>query len=234
MARRNWTFDEAVNPRSSYSYDGRTTSGPAQSILREHGFAAYLLGLATNAGTSVEPFATRLNKWWQAYYFQDDWKVTQNMTLNYGVRYEYFQPPKQRGKITNFELNGPVPGFVPSRQIYHGFDNIADTPDVPESLVYGDRNDFGPRIGFAYKFPGAKDMVVRGGYGMYFFPEITNTWTTLTLNPPIVLTFSFTGTPDSPIQVEDAFQTAGTASGGLFGSAPGIRTRAVRTRSSGI
>jgi hypothetical protein len=217
VARRNWTFDEAVNPRSSYSYDGRTTSGAA-SPVREHGFAAFLLGLATSAGTSVEPFATRLNNWWQAYYFQDDWKVTQNLTLNYGLRYEYFQPPKQRGKITNFELNGPVPGFVPSRQIYHGFDNIPDTPDVPEALVYGDKNDFGPRIGFAYKFPGAQDMVVRGGYGMYFFPEITNTWTTLTLNPPIVLTFTFTGTADNPLQVEEAFQTPGTASGGLFGS----------------
>ncbi|MCW5976546.1 MAG: carboxypeptidase regulatory-like domain-containing protein [Bryobacteraceae bacterium] len=217
VARRNWTFDEAVNARSSYSFDGRTVSGGVAPV-REHGFAAFLLGLATGAGTSVEPFATRLNNWWQAYYFQDDWKVTQNLTLNYGLRYEYFAPPRQRGKLTNFELNGAVPGFVPSRQIYHGFDNIPDTQGVPESLVYGDKNDFGPRIGFAYKFPRSKDMVVRGGYGMYFFPEITNTWTTLTLNPPIVQTFSFSSTFNNPIQVEETFRTSGNTVVGLFGS----------------
>lgn len=217
VARRNWTFDESVNPRSSYSFDGRTTSGPA-SAVREHGFAAFLLGLATGAGTSVEPFATRLNNWWQAYYFQDDWKVTPNLTLNFGLRYEYFQPPKQRGKLTNFELNGVVPGFVPSRQIYHGFDNIDDTAGVPEALVYGDKNDFGPRFGFAYKFPKTQDLVIRGGYGMYYFPEITNTWTTLTLNPPIVQTFEFSGTFNNPIQVSDAFKTGGDTRSGLFGS----------------
>jgi hypothetical protein len=217
FARRNWTFDESVNPRGSFNFDGRTTSGGAPSV-REYQFAAFLLGLATGAEVSVEPFATRMNNFWQAYYFQDDWKVTPNLTLNWGMRYEYFTAPSQRGTSVNFGLNGAVPGFTPSAQWFKGFPDIADTQGVPTNLVNSDKNDFGPRLGFAYKMPWSQDFVVRGGYGVYYTPEITNTWTTLTLNPPIVKTFSFTGTFNNPINVETAFQGAGQARAGLFGA----------------
>ncbi|MGH9674095.1 MAG: hypothetical protein ACRD44_13015 [Bryobacteraceae bacterium] len=222
VARRNWTFDEAVNPRSSFAFDGTVTAGGG-TPTRDNQFAEFLLGLATGAQVSVEPFATRMNNFWQAYYLQDDWKVRPNLTINFGIRYEYYKPPVQRGKATNFDLNG----FVPARQTFHGFPDIPDTADRPEALVYGDRNDFGPRIGFAWQAPGARDMVVRGGYGIYYTPEITNSWTTLTLNPPIVQTFSFTGNAANPVVVERAFQSQGTTGVGLFGSGaldPNLRT----------
>jgi hypothetical protein len=217
ITRRNWTFDESVNPRGSFTFDGRTVSGAA-SPVREHGFAAFLLGLATGAQVSVEPFATRMNNWWQAYYFQDDWRVSPNLTLNVGLRYEYFSPAVQRGPAVNFDLDGPVPGFTVSRQTFHGFPDIPDTSDRPAALVYPDRNNFGPRFGFAYQTPWMKDLVLRGGYGLYYFPEITNSWTTLTLNPPIVRTFQFTGTFNNPLQVEDAFRQGGDPRTGLFGA----------------
>jgi hypothetical protein len=222
VARRNWTFDEAVNPRGTFNFDGTVTAGGV-SATRDHQFADFLLGLATSAQVSVEPFATRMNNWWHSYYFQDDWKISPNLTLNFGVRYEYFSPPVQRGKATNFDLNG----FVPSRQTFHGFPDIPDTADRPEALVYADKNDFGPRFGFAYSVPSIRDFVLRGGYGMYYTPEITNSWTTLTLNPPIVKTFAFTGSATNPIPVESAFGAPGETRLGLFGSGaldPNLRT----------
>lgn len=222
LARRNWTFDEAVNPRGTFNFDGTVTAG-GTAATRDHQFADFLLGLSTSAQVSIEPFATRMNNWWHSYYFQDDWKVTRNLTLNFGMRYEYFSPPVQRGKATNFDLNG----FIPVRQTFHGFPDIPDTPDRPESLVYPDRNDFGPRFGFAYSTPWLQDFVLRGGYGMYYTPEITNSWTTLTLNPPIVKTFAFTGNATNPIRVESAFGAPGETRLGLFGSGaldPHLRT----------
>ncbi|MDX1984429.1 MAG: TonB-dependent receptor [Bryobacteraceae bacterium] len=223
VAKRNWTFDEAVNPRGSFTYNGQVTSAGGAAGTLDNQFAEFLLGLATTAQVSVEPFATRMNNWWHAYYFQDDWKVTPRFTLNFGMRYEFYQPPIQRGKATNFDLNG----FVPSRQTFHGFPDIADTSDRPAALVYSDKNDFGPRIGFAYQVPKFNDMVLRGGYGIYYTPEITNSWTTLTLNPPIVRTFAFTGSATNPINVATAFQGQGDTRAGLFGSGaldPNIRT----------
>jgi hypothetical protein len=212
VARRRWTFDESVNPRGSFGFNGTVTAG-AGTPTRDNQFADFLLGLATDAGLSVAPFATRFSNTSQAYYFQDDWKVKPNLTLNLGLRYEYFQPPVQRGKATNFDLNG----FVPVRQTFHGFPDISDTPG-PAALVHSDRNDLGPRIGFAYSVPALRDMVVRGGYGIYYTPEITNSWTTLTLNPPIVSTFSFTGSANNPIRVDTAFQAQGQTRVGTFGS----------------
>ncbi|HTM52117.1 MAG TPA: carboxypeptidase regulatory-like domain-containing protein [Bryobacteraceae bacterium] len=217
VARRNWTFDESVNPRGSFSFDGRTTSGGANPV-RENGFASFLLGLATAAQVSVEPFATRMNNWSQSYYLQDNWKISRTLTLNLGMRYEYFGRPVQRGKATNFDLNGAVPGFVPSRQTFHGFPDIGDTSDRPSALVYNDKNNFGPRFGIAYTPAMIPDFVVRAGYGIYYTPEITNSWTTLTLNPPIVKTFDFAGTFDRPLQVATAFAAQGQAGVGLFGS----------------
>jgi hypothetical protein len=222
IARRNWTFDEAVNPRGSFDFNGTVTAGGG-APTRDHQFAEFLLGLATGAQVSVEPFATRMNNFWHAYYLQDDWKVRPSLTLNFGLRYEYFAPPVQRGKATNFDLNG----FVPARQTFHGFPDIPDTPGVPAALVYPDRNDFGPRVGFAWAPPTLKEFVLRGGYGIYYTPEITNSWTTLSLNPPIVRTFAFTGSANNPINVATAFQAQGETRAGLFGSGaldPNVRT----------
>ncbi|MGH9665894.1 MAG: hypothetical protein ACRD9L_15825, partial [Bryobacteraceae bacterium] len=122
--RRNFSFDEAFNPRGTFTFDGRTTSGGAAPV-RENTFASFLLGLATNAALSPDPFSNRMNHFWQSYYAQDDWKLTRNLTLNIGLRYDYFQQPVERGKITNFDLNGAVPGFIVSRQIFRNFPEIA-------------------------------------------------------------------------------------------------------------
>ena len=74
IARRNWTFDEAVNPRGTFNFDGTVTAG-GTTATRDHQFADFLLGLSTSAQVSIEPFATRMNNWWQSYYLQDDWKL---------------------------------------------------------------------------------------------------------------------------------------------------------------
>ena len=96
--------------------------------------------------------------------------------------------------------------FRPVAADFPGFPDIADTSDRPAALVYSDRNNFGPRFGFAYsRARRFRDFVVRGGYGIYYTPEITNSWTTLTLNPPIVKTFDFAGTFEQTDSVATAF-----------------------------
>ena len=225
IMRRNEWFQEAIAPRGSFTFDGRTTSGGGAPV-RENTFASFLLGLATNASLSPQPFVTRLNNTWQSYYFQDDWRVTSNLTLNLGMRYEYFQPPVQRGQYGNFAFNGPVPGFSVSAPIFHDVPGQPNASGYPASLVYPDRNNWGPRVGFAYLFPGSSDLVIRGGYGIYYTPEIENSYISLTFNPPIVNSLSFVGTPSQPIQVETAFQGQGQVVTGQLGAGavdPNIR-----------
>ena len=102
---------------------------------------------------------------WQAYFVNDDWKVTPSLTLNLGLRYDYFQPYKQSDdKFVNIEQNG----FI-----------VAGLTDAKDSRLRArpDRagpNNWAPRFGFAWRPAFVSDTVVRGGYGIYYTPQISN------------------------------------------------------------
>jgi hypothetical protein len=85
-------------------------------------------------------------------YVQDDFKVNDKLTLNLGLRYEYGSPQWERdNKLTNFD---------PATR------TMVQASDSDRSLVDPDRNNFGPRLGFAYAFD--EKTVVRGGYGIAY------------------------------------------------------------------
>jgi hypothetical protein len=88
-------------------------------------------------------------------YFQDDWKVTRNLTLNLGLRYEYATPQWEAGNIlSNFD-----PASLALVKAQDG--SIYD-----RALIDPDRNNFAPRIGLAYSFN--PKTVVRSGFGMNY------------------------------------------------------------------
>jgi len=218
IVRWNEWFAEAYNPRGSFTFDGRTTTLNGATASSQNTFAAFLLGLATSGSISPDTFQTRLNSTWQGYYFQDDWKALRNLTINYGLRYEYFQPMVQRGQAANFELNGAVPGFVTSGEIYKDLPGKTTNTTYGAALVRPDKNDFGPRFGFAWLAPHSSDLVIRGAYGIFFTPELPNSYIGLTYNPPIVSSQSYTGTYTQPIQVTTAFSGTGSTVTGQLGS----------------
>jgi len=89
-----------------------------------------------------------------AFFVQDDWKATRNLTLNLGLRYDLFTAPTERhNRISNFDLA--------TRNI------IVAGPDNRD-LANTDKNNFGPRIGFAYSMGKDKQLVLRGGYGIVY------------------------------------------------------------------
>ena len=156
IARRNVTFEQARAPRGSFSFDG-TYTGSA--------LADFMLGYVRNASINPAHTSTDLNNFWHAYFVQDDWKILPRLTLNIGLRYDYFQPYKQSDdKIVNIEQNGFLVADLVTPQ----------TSRYGRALIAPDRNNFGPRFGFAYRPARFGETVVRGGYGVYFTPQISN------------------------------------------------------------
>ncbi|MEJ7699083.1 MAG: TonB-dependent receptor [Pyrinomonadaceae bacterium] len=112
-----------------------------------------------------------------ALYVQDDWKALSNLTLNLGLRYEYFSPISE----ANNRLSALILGT--------GDRSLLDARlEITDQLTEPDRNNFAPRVGFAYSPKFYKFLenraVIRGGFGI-FYNRIPNVlYTNTRLNPP--------------------------------------------------
>ena len=108
-----------------------------------------------------------------AFFFQDDFKVTPRLTLNLGLRYDYGRPREEaRGLFRGFDPDVPNPAAGGRRGAIVGANGQGGLKAENFGLVRPDRKDFGPRVGFAYSLN--DKTVVRGGYGIYYAPVVYN------------------------------------------------------------
>jgi hypothetical protein len=107
-----------------------------------------------------------------AFFVQDDWKATPTLTLNLGLRYDIFTAPTERfDQQANFDP-------ATRRMIVAG-----DSAPGGRDLADTDKNNFGPRIGFAYSgFKSDRTLVLRGGYGIVYSTDVSGQQP-LTSNP---------------------------------------------------
>ncbi len=111
-------------------------------------------------------------------FVNDDWRVTNRLTLTLGVRYDYFSPfTESRGRFVGFDPDRVTTVQVPGlgAVVTGGFVQAANAsnplPGVPlvqSSLVSPDKNNFAPRVGFAWQPRSDNRLVFRGGYGVYY------------------------------------------------------------------
>jgi hypothetical protein len=198
------------------------TSGSAYSAvpLTGHNAANLFLGLA---GSYSAQF---VRKWYHltareyAGYFQDNWKVTPRLTLNLGVRWEFYPAIREGNNIlTGFDpatrsiINGvPLERMyelgVTSPVIVKNFTDIGvkfvlpQDVGLPETMVHSNPRDFGPRAGFAYKLgSGNRASVIRGGYSLFGFPVPLRTFNArMRQNAPLNARFqqNFNSSAQSP------------------------------------
>jgi hypothetical protein len=179
-----------------YQFDGSVMSallgsGAATPI------ASFLLGFPdlTTVASVVNP---NTNAYSFAYglFGQDDYKISQSFTLNYGLRWEYHPAFKDwNDNVVNFDpyyqnvVNGQNTGAVilPNQaafaNINPGFvQSVSPTPlitaaqaGVPSALRNSSKLDFAPRIGFAWRVGGSNKTVLRGGYGRFIESLLSST-----------------------------------------------------------
>jgi hypothetical protein len=159
------------------------------------------------------PDFTRSNRYHDfALYANDSFRVKPGMTLNLGVRYEYFgvQHNSDPRKDSNFY---PGPGASLQEQVRNGMVIVA--PDSPVGGLYApDRNNFAPRIGFAWDLFGDGKTSLRGGYGIAYERNFGNVTFNVIQNPPNNAVISLTAgvdVPSIPITPSNAGPLGGNA-----------------------
>src|SRR5215471_19261152 len=175
-------FWQPDNPTGIFNFSRDvTTSQPNNSLgdddhRQGNPFATILTGYAHDASLHIVPAVADKSKE-TAFYVQDDWKVTSKLTLNIGLRYEWSTPYTERYNRLQFnDFTGDTGISIPVNRDGTGqFPQFGQIGEIRGTSVFPtssrrnspvDRNNFAPRLGFAYQL--ANNTVLRGGAGMFY------------------------------------------------------------------
>ena len=196
--------------RGRIDFASRFTTASVGSPGNEfHSFADFLLGQVNFSNLFGNALFQEIELTWWSFFIQDDWSVHPDVTLNLGLRYEIFQRPVERGnRVVAFDLATEqfvFPGSVP---------NLPGTPPnsvTADSLGYSrtlqhdtDRNDYGPRLGFAWRIGGDNSTVLRGGFGVFYTWFVEDMQVGQGFGPPFVPQASNRSDPDRPAATFEA------------------------------
>jgi outer membrane receptor protein involved in Fe transport len=134
-----------------------------------------IMGIHPGTGL-IEPNIRNFRFWETGVFVQDDWKLRPNLTLNLGLRHEWYgRPTEKNDLLTNLVLG---PGEDIFEQIRTG------TVGQVDQVVPDDWNNFAPRLGFSWDPFGNRRLAVRGGYGIAYERLFNNSITNIRFNPP--------------------------------------------------
>ena len=154
--------------RGGFKFDGRYTGNSAADLLLGTSYTA-----TRNLG---DPFTNVIAHAFGTY-FQDDWRITPRLTLNFGLRYELFPPIRERlNIIASFDTLTNAITVAGGQQAYLGPAGqllLRDLPGVGANVYEGDHNNFAPRVGLAWRPFGDTKTVIRAGFGVFYNMQMT-------------------------------------------------------------
>jgi outer membrane receptor protein involved in Fe transport len=191
-------------PMSNEYFDVAPTRGNLSFTTQYTGnaFADFMLGYVQRAQlTNVFVVTQELRS--QSFFAQDDWRASDKLTVNLGLRYDYMTPAVEKDNhMANFDPTGA------GRLVF-----AEDGSIESRALVNPDRNNFAPRVGAVYKV--TDRTIVRGGFGIFYNQfERIGSEDQLALNPPGLLNIDITA-PGSPSTTPVFFMRDGFPAGFL-------------------
>jgi hypothetical protein len=197
-----------ANSRGAFSFGGLLTSGfnADGTTVANTGFdfADFLLGYPQTSsrriGASNNYFRGQA---WNTY-VQDDFRVSAKLTLNLGLRWEYFTPYTElQGHLANLDVS---PGFAAVSLVTAANPNGAYTGEYPSGLVNPDKNNLSPRLGFAWRPSQKSGRLIRGGYSIFFSGSAYNQIASkMAAQPPFANSASLSSTLANPLTLQNGF-----------------------------
>ena len=200
---RHVLYDQigGVVTRGRFGFDGRYTQNPLLPAAQRGGaaMADFLLGTMNRSEGQVGAPIANFRSSYYALFFQDSWRLTNTVTVNYGLRWEYDQPfYDTNDAIVNIDFrwdNSAEPVFVRAGtgDPYEGNPAFRLAPDVQyvrdgrfgRGAYKSDFNDFAPRLGIAWAI--TPKTVLRSGGGIYYVRDIGNAVFDTVRNAPFTI-----------------------------------------------
>ncbi len=195
------------NARGTYTFSGIATSKlDANGVpLAATGFdfADFLLSRPQSSSIRFGSPSNYYRAVNTSFFVQDEWKAAPNLSLNFGMRYEYYSPWVEKyDRLANLDL---APGITGVAVVTPGTAGPYSGA-FPRALINGDPNNVAPRFGFAWK-PGKKlGATVRGAYGWYYNGNIYQGFASrLASQPPFASTGTLNTSPARVLTIENGF-----------------------------
>ncbi|MBZ5652607.1 MAG: TonB-dependent receptor [Acidobacteriia bacterium] len=201
IRREQFTIFQPAASRGNLGFGTEFTDNPASPGSGGAAFGSFLLGIP-DFGLITSLHNVDYRRQIYAGYFQDDFRITPRLTLNLGLRYEYFSPIKEaHDEAATFDFASQSL-IVPKEQ------HMELTPILGESipilrtgsrgLIDPDRNNFAPRVGFAFQL--TNKAVLRGGYGIFYGGQENGPFSNPStgFNPPFFSIESFNANCGAP------------------------------------
>jgi hypothetical protein len=176
-------------PRGSLSFNGSMTGNPIADFLVGVPYLSQVAALSSRGNL----FGT-----WYAFFLQDDWKVSSKLMLNLGVRYEYNSPlVEENDNIATVSFVGGGAFVSPNAAAVAKYPGLLK-PAPTRGLWFPDRNNWAPRVGFAYRPFANNRTALRGGFGIFYDLPEQNENLILRINPPFYYTVYVGNNPANP------------------------------------
>ena len=177
--------DQTFGPRGSFTFGESQTSDAANSAGTNiaNDIASFLLDQPSQVGRDLNTFFPRYRQWWVFAFGSDKWQATPKLTVDLGLRWEFYPPatPAHAGGFSNYNPND-------NTLVIAGLGNNPSNLGMETRYTY-----FAPRTGFAYRF--SDKTVLRGGFGISYTPFPDNNYA---YNYPVRANNSFQPNGSSP------------------------------------
>lgn len=188
-----------------FIFNGRYTNNTTGTAQPAHAFADFLLGYPVSTFRSTPTAVSLFYQTRYSAYVQDDWQVSPRLTLNFGLRYMVQTSWKERdGAQANFDFatgklvvaGDKFPPQTLTRLVNTYPIVTSKQAGLPSEVLETDKNNFAPRVGFAFRPFGNNKTVIRGGAGIYY-----NTL-------PVFIGFRQMGFTNPPFLLSETFEAA--------------------------